>query len=210
MIGAILWQPIINLIRQPDPAALQAEMDRLGVLGPLGFFALCIIQIVGAPIPGHPVQILGGALFGTWLGGLYNVIGMMAGGLIAAWLGRRLGRSFIEKQFGPNTLTKYENLINLETLGVWTIVLFIPVLGDLPYYFAGLSRVKYTTLATAILLSRAPFTFVAAWMGATSLRASPQIFWLILSLVLGILVIGYLAKNRISAWLEQVLLRRLE
>ena len=33
----IMWRPISVLMRQPDPALLQAEVDRLGVLAPLAF-----------------------------------------------------------------------------------------------------------------------------------------------------------------------------
>ena len=206
--AAILWQPLRVLLGEADPAKLQAEVDQLGMLAPLGFFALSIIQIVGAPIPGYPVQLLGGVLFGTWLGGIYSIIGMVLGGLLSAWLSRRLGRSFIEKQLGQATLAKYENLAQLETLWMWFIILSIP-LGDIPYYLAGLSRVRYATLALAILLSRGPFTFVISWAGETALSVPGWIIWAILVIIIIIIVLGYLIKDKLSLWVDTYILQRL-
>jgi uncharacterized membrane protein YdjX (TVP38/TMEM64 family) len=205
----IMWRPVSVLVREPDPVLLQAEVDRLGVLAPLGFFALTIIQIVGAPIPGYPIQILGGALFGTWLGGVYNIIGMVIGGLVATWLARTLGRPFIEKQVGPKMLAKYENLAHLESLWLWVVILSIP-LGDFPYYIAGLSRVRFVTLALAILISRGPFTFVISWVGETSVTVPRWLFWALLAAILGIVVVGYLSKDKISLWLARHVLHRLQ
>lgn len=209
LAGAVFWRPVLMLIQQPDAAVLQAEVDRLGVLAPLGFFALSVIQIVGAPIPGYPVQLLGGVLFGTWIGGIYNVVGMLAGGLTAAWLARTLGRPFIEKQVGVETVAKYENRANLESLWIWLLLLTIP-LGDFPYYIAGLSRVKYGTLALAILISRGPFSFVISWAGATSLQAPPWVLWTLLGVILVIIAIGYFARNRITLWFDRLVLRQTE
>lgn len=209
LVSAILWRPIVSLFSQADAQSLQQEVDQLGVLGPLGLVALSIIQIVGAPIPGYPVQLLGGALFGTWIGGIYSVIGMALGGMIAAWLARRLGRPFIEKQVGVETLRKYESLAQLQSLWVWVIILTIP-LGDFPYYIAGLSQVKYRILLLAILISRGPFTFVISWVGSTSVEAPTWMIWTIFGLILLIVLIGYLSKDRIQAWLDRTILPRLE
>lgn len=209
-IAAVLWQPLTVLLGgERDPVKLQTEVAHLGILAPLGFFALNIVQIVGAPIPGYPVQILGGALFGTWLGGIYSIVGMTAGGLISTWLARTLGRPFIEKQIGAETLAKYENLAKLESLWVWVIVLTVP-LGDFPYYVAGLSRVKYSILALAILISRGPFTFLISWAGATSLQAPRWIFWLVVAVILGIVVLGYLVKDWVTGWLDRHIFHRLQ
>ena len=209
LAGTILWRPILTLFGEPDPVALQAEVDRLGLLAPLGFFALAIIQIVGAPIPGYPVQILGGALFGVWLGGVYNLIGMIAGGLIAAWLSRTLGRPFVKKQVGSEALRRYESLARLETLWMWVILLSIP-LGDFPYYLAGLSRVKYRTLALAILVSRGPFTFLISWVGETAQTIPRWIFGALLALILGLIITGYLFKDKLALWLDNHVLHRLQ
>jgi uncharacterized membrane protein YdjX (TVP38/TMEM64 family) len=207
-VAAILWRPL-SIIGEQNEAKLSAEVARLGALAPLSYLALSIIQIVGAPIPGYPVQLLGGVLFGAVVGGIYAVIGMLAGGLISTWLARRLGRPFIEKQIDPQTLARYDRLTKLETFGVWVLILLLPT-GDIPYYLAGLSRVKYSTLALAILASRGPFSFVFSWAGANSLEAPSWVLWGAFAFVLGIVVVGYLLKDRITFWLDRHVLHRLE
>jgi uncharacterized membrane protein YdjX (TVP38/TMEM64 family) len=134
---------------------------------------------------------------------------MVAGGLISAWLSRRLGRPFLEKRLDPDTMARYGRLARLETFWVWAIILSVPT-GDIPYYLAGVSRVKYTTLALAILASRGPFTFVFAWAGANALDAPRWILWGLLGLIMGFILIGYLLKHKITFWLDQYVLHRLE
>jgi uncharacterized membrane protein YdjX (TVP38/TMEM64 family) len=106
-------------------------------------------------------------------------------------------------------LAKYENLAHLESLWLWVVILTIP-LGDFPYYIAGLSRVRFVTLALAILISRGPFTFVISWVGETSVTVPRWLFWALLAAILGIVVVGYLSKDKISLWLDRHVLHRLQ
>jgi hypothetical protein len=70
--------------------------------------------------------------------------------------------------------------------------------------------VRYTTLALAILASRGPFTFVFAWAGANSLEAPPWLLWGGLALILTIILLGYLARERITLLVDRHVLHRLE
>lgn len=209
-IAVVLWQPL-SVLLQPgqNTAQLRAEVANLGILGPLAFFGLSVLQIVGAPIPGYPVQILGGVLFGPILGGIYNVIGLLLGGFTATWLARRLGRPFIEKQINPETLAKYENLAKLETLWMWFILLTIPV-GDFPYFLAGLSRVSLKTLLLAVLLARGPTSFLIAWLGDRSLTIPGWIFWAMMAVIFGLIMLGYLLRKPLSRWVDDHVLHRLQ
>jgi uncharacterized membrane protein YdjX (TVP38/TMEM64 family) len=208
-VAVVLWKPLFVLITSAETTQLQTEVEHLGVLAPVAFLALSIIQIVGAPIPGYPVQFLGGVLFGPFWGSVYGVMGLTAGGFLAAWLSRTLGRPFIEKQVTSETLTKYERLAKLETLWVWVIILLIP-LGDVPYFIAGLSRVKLSTLVLAILLSRGPFTCLIAWAGATSVEAPSWLFGALMAIILAVIVIGYLLRNWLNLLMDKHVLPRLE
>jgi len=208
-VTAALWRPIAVLITTQDVAQLEAEVERLGWLAPVAFLALSVVQIVGAPIPGYPIQFMGGVLFGAVWGGIYGVAGMVAGGCLAAWLARTLGRPFLERHVAPETLAKYERLARLETLWVWMLILLTP-LGDFPYYIAGLSRVKLSTLALAILLSRGPFVFLLALAGATSTQAPLWVLWTLVAAIVGAIALAYLFRKPMSRWIDRHLLHRLE
>jgi len=208
-VTAALWRPITVLITTQNVAQLETEVERLGWLAPMAFLALSVVQIVGAPIPGYPIQFMGGVLFGAVWGGIYGVAGMVAGGCLAAWLARTLGRPFLERHVASETLERYERLAQLETLWVWMLILLTP-LGDFPYYIAGLSRVKLSTLALAILLSRGPFVFLLALAGATSTQAPLWVLWTLVAAIVGAIALAYLFRKPMSRWIDRHLLHRLE
>ena len=208
-VTAVLWQPIAVLLSGGTETDLAASIASLGVWAPVAFFALSIVQIVGAPIPGYPIQFLGGALFGLGWGGAYGVLGVVAGGVVAAWLARQLGRPFIERHVEPAQLEKYERLAKLEKVWMWGIILLLPV-GDFPYFIAGLSRVPLRTLALATLLSRGPFTFLVAWVGASSIQAPPWVFIALIVAVLALVALGYIFRIPLTNFFDKHVLHRLE
>ncbi len=208
-VTSVLWQPISVLLSGGNETQLASSMRPLGVWAPVAFFALSIVQIVGAPIPGYPVQFLGGALFGLLWGGVYSVFGVVAGGVLAAWLARQLGRPFIERHVEPDQLEKYEKLAKLEKTWLWVIILLLPV-GDFPYFIAGLSRVPLRTLALATLLSRGPFTFLVAWVGASSIQAPPWVFIALIVAVLALVALGYIFRVPLTNFFDTHILHRLE
>lgn len=112
-----LWQPVSRI--GADPAVVRTWLERCGPLAPLAFFLLNVIQIVVAPIPGYPVQILGGILFGFIPGAIYTIGGKVAGGTLAAWLGRCLGRPWLEKQLGTVTLEHWGAVVHVDSFWTW-------------------------------------------------------------------------------------------
>ena len=206
-ILAALWGPISHI--GANPAVIRAWLEPLGPLAPLAFFLLNVIQIVVAPIPGYPVQILGGILFGFIPGAIYTVTGMTAGGVLAAWLARRWGRPWLERRLGAQTLAQWEALAHSDSFWTWWLLLLIP-LGDLAYFFAGLTKIRLRTLALAILTSRGPFTALLVWTGSSV--ADLALGWLaLLTAIIGLVVIaGFSQRSRIEAWAWSLLTRRAE
>lgn len=194
---AVLWRPLSQL--DTDSAVLRTWIEEMGPLAPLAFFLLNVVQIVVAPIPGYPVQVLGGILFGFIPGSVYTVGGMVAGGTLAAWLGRRLGRPWLEKRLGAETLAYWSETAHINSFWTWWIILLIP-LGDVPYFIAGLGRIRLSTFALAILTSRGPFTVLIVWTG-NSVIDLPLTAIALLMAVVGIMVIvGFSQAERIEAW----------
>ncbi len=197
LILAALWRPISTI--GTDPAEWRVWIERAGPFGPILFFGLNIIQIVVAPIPGYPVQVLGGVLFGLIPGSIYTVGGMVAGGTLAAWLGRRLGRPWLERQLGPETLAEWQDMAHINSFWTWWIILLIPV-GDIPYFFAGLSRIRLWRFALAILTSRGPFTVLIVWLGDSVIDLPLTWMALMMAVVVLIVIIGFSQRVRLEAW----------
>jgi len=205
LILVITWRPTVALFSDPD--RLRAEVESLGPFAPLGFIALTAMQVVVAPLPALPTQLLGGALFGWGWGSLYNVAGMLAGGLLATWLARKLGRPWLKRRVDPQQLARFESLARLDKTWVWAVILFLFIpIGDFPYYIAGLSRLRLSQLAVAIVCSRGPSTVLTTWAGAGAVEAPVWILLVLLGVILSLGVAGYIYRQPLLSWLERRLL----
>jgi uncharacterized membrane protein YdjX (TVP38/TMEM64 family) len=194
------WREVAAFLS--DPEALRAWLARLGPLGPVGLILFNTVQVVVAPIPGYPVQIVSGYLFGWWRGTLYSVVGMILGGLLAMTLARVYGRPLVERIVGVERLERWEQVAHLNSMAVWFVLMLGP-LGDAPYYLAGLTRLPVWKLLAIVLLVRTPSVMVSAALGAglISWRSPWFIAGATLFIVLGI--IAGLNERRIQQWLNR-------
>jgi uncharacterized membrane protein YdjX (TVP38/TMEM64 family) len=202
---AILWVPLSNV--GAEPAAVRGWIEQMGPLAPLVFFGLNVVQIVVAPIPGYPVQVLGGILFGLIPGSVITVSGLVVGGTLAAWLGRRFGRPWLERRLGAETLDHWGQVAHVDSFWTWWIILLIPF-GDIPYFIAGLSRIRLSLFALAILTSRGPFTVLIVWLG-DRVTGFP-LTWVAVSIavVVLIVIVGFSQAGRIETWGRGFVTRR--
>lgn len=150
-----------------DKDFVTEKVEGYGMFGPLAFLILYIIATVFF-IPGTPLTLLAGALFGVGLGTLYTVIGATIGAILAFVFARYLGRGFVEdildKKF--KGLKKYDD--SLDKQG-FVFTLFLRLIPIFPFnglnYGLGLTKVKskYYTLGT--LIGIIPGSFVLAYLG---------------------------------------------
>ena len=200
------WREVASFLRNPEE--LRAWLARLGPLGPLGLIAFNTVQVVVAPIPGYPVQIASGYLFGWWRGSLYSVVGMILGGLLAMTLARVYGRPLVQRMVGAERLERWEHVAHLNSLAIWFVLMLGP-LGDAPYYLAGLTKLPVWKLLAIVLLVRTPSVMVSAALGAglISWRSPWFIAGAAVFIILGIL--AGLNEHRIERWLDRHVGQRL-
>jgi len=80
-----------------DKRFLKHTLREWGVLAPVIFIGLQALQVIISRIPGELTGILGGYLFGQWLGLLYSTIGLTPGSVVAFAVGRWLGARYVRK-----------------------------------------------------------------------------------------------------------------
>lgn len=152
----------INLL---DPSQLRQAIAALGWLGVLVYISLIALAVIMSPIPGAPLTVAAGAVWGTLLAGIYSVIGGFLGGLIAYFIGKTLGRSAVYALTGKVIyFTKNRGEIYLG----WLIFItrLLPVLSfDLISYGAGITGLSLPIYASATLLGMIPSTFFLTYMG---------------------------------------------
>lgn len=87
---------------------VQEFVEKTGVWGPLVFITLTFLQVTFIPIPSTITIVAGNYLFGFWLSFLYSYIGLILGSMFAFFLGRVIGRKFVDWVVGDHeVVTNY-------------------------------------------------------------------------------------------------------
>jgi uncharacterized membrane protein YdjX (TVP38/TMEM64 family) len=101
-------------------------LESLGPWASVVFVFLQAFQVVAAPIPGEATGLLGGFIFGPWLGILLSTIGLTLGSYIAFALARGLGRPFVERFAAPTSLERFDYLLHHKGAFLVFLLFLIP------------------------------------------------------------------------------------
>lgn len=182
----IATQVEVNLL---TPEGLQQVITDAGIWGVLAYIAVIALAVVMSPIPGAPLTIAAGAVWGAVPAGIYSVIGGFTGSLIAYFIGRTLGRSAVKALTGKIVYfskDKGEWLLG----GLIFVTRLLPVLSfDLISYASGLTGLSVPIYASSTLLGMIPSTLLLTYLGdaftigARSAIALSAVFILLLVLL---------------------------
>lgn len=154
-----------------DREALKAFILQAGVVAPLLFIFIQIIQVVFPIIPGGASCLAGVLLFGPGWGFVYNYVGICTGSIINFFLGRFYGRPFIRSVTKPETYQKY--IGKIEKGRRFDLFFFLSILlpcfpDDLICMLAGLTNMTVKRYFTLLLVGK-PFSialYSVAWAAA--------------------------------------------
>ena len=149
---------------QFSTGGLQAIMDRLGFWAPLGFVALYLL----APallLPGGPITLAAGALFGPLLGTIYSLVGATGGATLAFILARYAAGDWVERK----TEGKMARLKSgVENEG-WRFVAFVRLVPLFPFnllnYALGLTKIPLRTYVITSFICMLPGAAGYAYLG---------------------------------------------
>jgi uncharacterized membrane protein YdjX (TVP38/TMEM64 family) len=166
-LGAILWLRSHLGVDVFSADGLRQALDRLGWRGPLLYMIVVAIAVVISQIPGLPLTIVAGALWGPFTACLYSVIGGTVGALIAYALGKTLGRSVMKALTGRVmifTSDRGERYLGVLIFGSRLIPL-MPF--DIISYAAGVSGLSAGTYAVATFFGMIPSTLLLTYLGSS-------------------------------------------
>ncbi len=193
---------LLNILEKKE--AIRGFVLSLGPFGPLGFIFLQVLQVVLSPIPGEATGIVGGFIFGRWLGLIYSTIGLSLGSFLAFYIARRF-RRFIEPWLKKSELYwKFEGLLEHQGLFLCFFLYVFPGFPkDFLCYFLGLSRMPWQVFVFISTIGRIPGTLMLSFQGADIYNGN----WVgVMAIVLiTILVAGpaWLFRERIYSWVEE-------
>lgn len=147
------WPFIEILATDEGRADFKAWVDGLGFGGWLVTLGIQLAQIFVALIPGEPVELMLGYVWGPWLGTFTCLLGIFIGTAIIYMLVKKLGIKFVRRIVVEKDLNKYGFLKDKNKLDLTIFTLFfIPgTPKDVLTYIAPLTPihpVKYLLIAT--------------------------------------------------------------
>jgi uncharacterized membrane protein YdjX (TVP38/TMEM64 family) len=161
------WRLSAQLPVNPlTPEGLRAAIANLGMGGILVYIAAIALSVVLSPIPGAPLTVVAGSVWGAIPAGIYSVIGGFSGGLLAYFIGKTLGRGVVHALTGKII---YFSKDRGEVYLGWIIFAsrLLPVLSfDLISYSAGITGLSLPIYIPATFFGMIPSTFFLTFMGS--------------------------------------------
>ena len=142
-------------------------IEHAGIFAPLVFVLLMAVQIVIAIIPGGPLEITAGVLFGGWLGTLLTVTGAFLGTASVYTLVKKFGRPLVNLFISEKKMKTYSVLEDEDKLEFWVFILFlIPgIPKDLLTYIVPLTKIDGKQFLLLSTLARFPALTASVLMG---------------------------------------------
>ncbi|MBQ7352465.1 MAG: FAD-dependent oxidoreductase [Clostridia bacterium] len=175
VIGAVILVAYLLLkhfgITDISREQLQDYISSKGALGPLVFILATFLQVTIIPIP-STVTILGGNyLFGPFLSFIYSYIGLLLGSLFAFFLGKKLGRPYLNWIAGDSKKVDLwlDRMKGKEKVFLFFAFLFPAFPDDLLCSVAGITTLSYGGFMLMQFFTR------ATSIGATLLFVSGEV-----------------------------------
>lgn len=162
LLAAIAWaighRDALTVVR------LQARFDAFGNWAPLVFILMYGVVTVLC-MPGAVMTIVGGVLFGPWLGAIYNLLGATLGAAAAFLVARYLASEWIAAHVGG----QLGRLIKGVEQEGWRFVAFTRLVPIFPFsglnYALGLTRISWLQYILATVVCIVPGTLAYTWIG---------------------------------------------
>ncbi len=184
------WPELIAVLKSEDRAeAMREFVASLGVFGACAIVLLQAIQIAVAFLPGEPVELASGMLYGGFFGSLLCLAGAFIGTTVIYYGVKRIGRKALNrfKEKDVHRFHFFEDAKRAETL---TAILFlIPVVPkDFLAFVAPFTPMKPIRFLVISVLARTPGMLITTYAGKSILAGDLTIA----ILLYGILGIGAL------------------
>lgn len=178
-------------------ASIRTTVDEAGAWGPV-LFVVAYAVLITLLVPGSPLTIAAGVLFGPVLGTAYVVVGATAGALGGFLWGRRLGRDAVAELTGDRFAKMDAWLGDRGLLAVVYLRLLPIVPFNLSNPVAGVTGIPVRDFAVGTAVGIVPGTFAFAALGGSFDDPTSPAFLFAIGLLLVLLVVAPLADRKLG------------
>ncbi len=179
--------------------ALHSFSASLGVFGILFMLLVQVAQVILAFIPGEPIEICAGALYGTVGGALLCLAGIAVGTFVIFLLVKTLGNDLVMRVIGSEKYARLRFLRDPKKRDVFIFLLmFIPgTPKDVLTYFSPLAGINMWRFVIIAAIARIPSVISSTYVGDT-LAEGRILHSVIAFLIVGaVSIAGILIYNKI-------------
>lgn len=166
----IIYLPnIYKLIDKDNQDNLINKIRNKGINGWFIFLLIQILQVVISFIPGEPIEVIGGVIYGAFGGLLTCMLGCLIGSMIVYFLSLKIGKSFIklfvkEKDFNEVKFLKNEKRVE-ELVFIFYFIPGTP--KDIITYLAPYTKIKPLKFFIISTFARIPSIITSTWAGSS-------------------------------------------
>ena len=183
-------RPLVAFASEPE--RFQQWVDSQGLLAPVLFMGMVILQVVVAVIPGEPLEIAAGYAFGALEGTVLCVLGTLIGGVLVFLLVRRFGAQAVEVFFDLEKFRSLRFFQDRRRLTFWVfLVFFLPgTPKDVLCYFVGLTDMRLRTWILVSAVARIP-SIITSTVGGNALGGQDyRLAVIVFAVTLGVSLLG--------------------
>lgn len=137
----------------------------------VAFMSLISLQIVFAFLPGEPLELASGYLFGSWLGTFICLVGSLIGTCIVYFIVKILKRNIIDMMFKNEKVEEVIQLFSSNKGLFWIFILFL-IPGtpkDIMTYVASMGNIDFKIWLILTTVGRIPSVVTSTFL-AESLK----------------------------------------
>ena len=181
---------------------LRDWIDGFGVAAPLVFIAIYAVATV-AFLPGTPLSLLAGLVFGPVLGALWAVIGATIGATLAFLVGRYAARGLVESWTAKDErVKKLDEGVERQGWRMLLITRLVPVFPfNLQNYAYGTTKIGLGTYvlltAVCIIPGAAVYTFAGGSLASAQQNLTRTLVYL------GVAAVFFVGASLIPGWIRR-------
>lgn len=185
----ILISPAVDLLKVvQDREKIVAEVNRIGIWGPVALITAYALQMIIAIIPGHLLGVASGYLYGFWGGFAISWVTSVVVGQALFYLARIYGKPVVYRLVPNHLLDKWDNIAKREGIVFFAFAFILPIFpADVMVYVAGLSQIKARDFLIAQVIGRIPFSVLTVAAGAYGFALSTE--WLVAIVLVSIVMV---------------------
>ncbi|MBM4273939.1 MAG: TVP38/TMEM64 family protein [Deltaproteobacteria bacterium] len=169
LVAIIILLKVFNVQQYLEKERLRQTIAAYGVWGPLIYL---IIWTLAPPLflPGLPITVAGGVLFGPFWGVVYTIFGATGGATLAFLVARYLARDWVEAKIAN---TRLETLDDRVARQGWKIVAFTRLIPIFPFfilnYAFGITRISLRAYVVTTFFGMMPATVAYVYFSSNIL-----------------------------------------